>query len=288
MSALRRPRRAGPQRDDILMKRLLCLATAVCIALFANLAGAATRSGEPINRDWTFTLGDPAGAQAVDHDASRWRRVDLPHSFSEPYFLGTGFYVGHGWYRKHLDAAGGAIGPAHHARVRRRVPGSPRSGSTAEGRRAHVGGYTGFSIDITPYAKAGRNLVAVHVNNEWNARVAPRAGEHVFSGGIYRNVRLVVTDPVHVAWYGTFVTTPQVSTRARDGACADRGEQRARRRREGDAGLRGVRRRRPPRAHGSQRTRGAGRRHRHLRPDAARDRLAAPVVAREPARSTSS
>ncbi|MEY3896662.1 MAG: hypothetical protein RLZZ214_2182, partial [Verrucomicrobiota bacterium] len=39
----------------------------------------------------------------------------------------------------------------------------------------------------------------------------PRAGEHTFSGGIYRNVRIVVTSPLHVAWYGTFVTTPQVS-----------------------------------------------------------------------------
>src|ERR1035437_5712096 len=41
--------------------------------------------------------------------------------------------------------------------------------------------------------------------------MAPRGGEHVFSGGIYRDARLVVTAPVHVAWYGTSVTTPQVS-----------------------------------------------------------------------------
>ena len=53
--------------------------------------------------------------------------------------------------------------------------------------------------------------MAIRVNNNWDARLAPRAGEHTFSGGIYRNVRLVLTDPVHVTWYGTFVTTPQVS-----------------------------------------------------------------------------
>ena len=53
--------------------------------------------------------------------------------------------------------------------------------------------------------------MAVRVNNLWDPRLAPRAGEHTFSGGIYRDVRLVVTAPVHVAWYGTFVTTPQVS-----------------------------------------------------------------------------
>ena len=53
--------------------------------------------------------------------------------------------------------------------------------------------------------------MAVRVNNLWNARLAPRAGEHTFSGGIYRDVRLVVTAPLHVTWYGTSVTTPQVS-----------------------------------------------------------------------------
>src|SRR5204862_1187740 len=75
----------------------------------------------------------------------------------------------------------------------------------------HKGGYTGFSFDITDAVESGDNVFAVRVNNIWNPRLAPRAGEHTFSGGIYRNVRLVVTDPVHVAWYGTFVTTPRVS-----------------------------------------------------------------------------
>ena len=75
----------------------------------------------------------------------------------------------------------------------------------------HKGGYSGFNLDITDAVKSGDNVVAVRVNNIWDARLAPRAGEHTFSGGIYRDVRLVVTAPLHVAWYGTFVTTPQVS-----------------------------------------------------------------------------
>jgi hypothetical protein len=75
----------------------------------------------------------------------------------------------------------------------------------------HKGGYTGFSLDITEAVKTGDNVVAVRLNNNWNPELAPRAGEHVFSGGIYRDVRLVVTAPLHVAWYGTFVTTPQLS-----------------------------------------------------------------------------
>jgi beta-galactosidase/beta-glucuronidase len=75
----------------------------------------------------------------------------------------------------------------------------------------HKGGYTGFTFDITDVVKVGDNVVAVRVNNLWNAQLAPRAGEHTFSGGIYRNMRLIVTAPLHVAWFGTFVSTPQVS-----------------------------------------------------------------------------
>ncbi|HEU6456314.1 MAG TPA: glycoside hydrolase family 2 TIM barrel-domain containing protein [Roseateles sp.] len=192
------------------MHRLFHLAAALGLSLIAQLASAAPRSTEVINRDWVFTLGNPAGAEASDHDTSQWRRADLPHSFSQPYFLGTGFYVGHGWYRKNLELPPGAKGQ----RVSLEFDGVFQDAEVwVNGRKVgrHVGGYTGFSIDITGDVKPGRNLLAVHVNNEWKARVAPRAGEHVFSGGIYRNVRLVMTDPVHVAWYGTLVTTPEVS-----------------------------------------------------------------------------
>src|ERR1700740_1975469 len=83
--------------------KLLRFAAARCLALLVPLASAAPRTSEVINRDWVFTLGDPAGAEAAGHDTSQWRRADLPHSFSEPYFLGTGFYEGHGWYRKTLE-----------------------------------------------------------------------------------------------------------------------------------------------------------------------------------------
>jgi len=192
------------------MKNLLALVAALCLGLLPNLVLAAGRSSEPINRDWTFTLGNAADGQAVARDTQGWQRVDLPHSFSQPYFLGTGFYEGHGWYRKTLELPPSSRGQ----RITLEFDGVFQDAEIwVNGAKAgrHVGGYTGFSIDITPLVKPGPNLLAVHVNNEWNARVAPRSGEHQFSGGIYRNVRLVMTDPVHVDWYGTFVTTPQVS-----------------------------------------------------------------------------
>jgi len=44
-------------------------------------------------------------------------------------------------------------------------------------------------------------------DDEWQATLAPRAGEHVFSGGLYRDVWTVTTDAVHEPWTGTRVTT---------------------------------------------------------------------------------
>jgi beta-galactosidase len=53
--------------------------------------------------------------------------------------------------------------------------------------------------------------VSICLNNTWNPRLAPRAGEHQFSGGIYRNDWLVATAPLHVTWFGTFARTPHVT-----------------------------------------------------------------------------
>ena len=127
-----------------------------------------------------------------------------------PYFAADRFYVGYGWYRKHFNVPKAWSG----RRVNLEFDGVFQVAELfVNGKRVgeHKGGYTGFTFDITDAVKPGDNVVAVRVNNIWDPRLAPRAGEHTFSGGIYRDVRLVVTAPVHVAWYGTFVTTPQVS-----------------------------------------------------------------------------
>ncbi len=166
-----------------------------------------------INAFWKYHQGDLPDGQTPASDDSSWQAIGLPHSFSIPYFMSPDFYVGYGWYRKHQNLAEPIAGK----RLSLEFDGVFQEAEVfVNGQKVggHKGGYTGFSVDITAAAKPGDNVIAVRVNNLWNARLAPRAGEHVFSGGIYRNVRLVVTDPLHVAWYGTFVTTPDASATA--------------------------------------------------------------------------
>jgi hypothetical protein len=186
----------------------------LAVAGISFSAAAATaeslRQRLSINRDWRFELGDHAGAQAADYDDSAWERAGLPHSFSAPYFQGKDFYTGYGWYRKRLPVPAAWSGK----RIFLEFDGAFQDAEVFVGGvrvGAHQGGYTGFSIEITGAVKPGENLLAVRLNNNWNPRLAPRAGDAIFPGGLYRDAWLVVTDPIHVTWYGTSVTTPEVS-----------------------------------------------------------------------------
>lgn len=183
------------------------------VLLSLLLLVGATAHGKTMlfNRDWKFVLGDVKGAEAPNFSDATWEHIGLPHSFSIPYFESKQFYMGYGWYRKSFELdvcdAGKSIsldfdGVFQDAELY-------VNGHLA-GR--HVGGYTGFSVPISQLTHLGKNVVAIRVNNVWQPKVAPRAGEHVFSGGIYRDVRLTIQNPVHVAWNGVAVTTPELET----------------------------------------------------------------------------
>lgn len=169
----------------------------------------ASRYIENFNREWKYMRGDCKGAERLDYEDCNWEWVGLPHSFSIPYFMSKDFYTGYGWYRKSFDVCKEDLS----RRLFLEFDGVFQEAEIfVNGCKAghHVGGYTGFSVDISELVNAGSNIVAVRVNNLWKPDVAPRAGEHVFSGGIYRNVRLVMKSPVYIDWYGTFVTTPNL------------------------------------------------------------------------------
>ncbi len=163
-----------------------------------------------INREWKFKLGDNSGAEAEVYNDKEWSNINLPHNFSTPYFQSAQWYTGYGWYRKNFEV------PVQwkSKRVFVEFEGAFREAQifvNGQPVGAHKGGYTGFSIDITNQLQTGRNVLAVRLNNNWSARLAPRNGDHNFTGGIYRDVYLVVTEPLHVTWYGTYVTTPNLS-----------------------------------------------------------------------------
>jgi beta-galactosidase len=189
------------------------LAVSVAALLLACGGAIFARQTENFNREWKFSLGDPAGAEARNYNDAGWETVGLPHTFSLPYFRSAQFCIGYGWYRKHFTANENR----RNQRLLLEFDGAFQDAEIyVNGRRMgeHQGGYTGFFFDITEAVTSGENVLAVRLNNNWNARLAPRAGEHEFCGGIYREVRLVIVDTLNVTWNVTFVTTPQVSAEA--------------------------------------------------------------------------
>jgi len=181
--------------------------TLMCLIAASTVLGRETWN---INRDWKFIREDVKGAEVPAYNDDGWSPVHLPHTFSLPYFLWPDFYTGYGWYRKHLKVPSGWMGKNVSLEFEAAFQ---EAEIFVNGRKvgAHRGGYVGFPVDITPALHEGDNVIAVRLNNLWQPDLAPRAGDHTFSGGLYRDVSIVVSDPVRIAWKGTFVTTPQLA-----------------------------------------------------------------------------
>jgi len=162
-----------------------------------------------LNRDWKFSFGEHPESHLRPADPD-WYDIGLPHSFGLPDFRETAFYVGYGCYRRTVNIESQWVGKwialefqGVFQRTEIYVNGVKVGG--------HEGGYTPFTIDISNAVRPGSNDLFIRVDNLWDAQIAPRAGDYSFNGGIYRDVALLVAEPVRFAWHGIAVTTPIVS-----------------------------------------------------------------------------
>jgi beta-galactosidase len=176
--------------------------------------GRGPRVRDSFDFGWKFLKGDAPGAQQPDFADANWKDVDLPHDFSieGPFsenapakgqggFLPTGV----GWYRKHFS-----IPESYRDRkVSVEFDGVYQLSEVwingrSLGQRPY--GYIGFFYDLTPHLNyGGDNVIAVKADNSHQPNCRWYSGS-----GIYRHTWLLVTNQVHVAHWGTFVTTPQV------------------------------------------------------------------------------
>ena len=136
----------------------LLLMVGAALGLAANAQVARTKTN--VDRGWKFLLGDEARASDAAFDDGKWQYVNLPHSFSEPYFRSPDFYVGYGWYRRHIRVDAATV----KEQASLEFEGAFQDAEVwVNGKKAgeHLGGYTGFSLDITGDLHAGDNVVAV-------------------------------------------------------------------------------------------------------------------------------
>lgn len=201
---------------------LTTLGLIVALSLFAQ------RSEQSLEKGWKFTKGEVIGAEQPGFNDSRWETVTVPHDWAifGPFdvnndlqnvavtqnletqaSLKTGRtgglpYVGIGWYRTTFKSE-----PGKHTTLL-------FDGAMSEARVYVNGkeacfwpcGYNSFYCDVTSLVNYdGRNnVLAVRLENR------PQSSRWYPGAGIYRHVRVVSTEKIHVPVWGTQITTPHI------------------------------------------------------------------------------
>ena len=181
----------------------IAIALAVIFSAKSIAVGATPREAL-LDDNWKFHKGDLQGEEATAFADADWRTVQLPHDwgiegpFSQEWASGQGFLPGGiGWYRKSFDLPADSAGK--HIAIR--FDGVYKhsqvwcNGKLVGGRPY---GYMTFTLDLTPFIQVGaKNELAVKVDHSDFADARWYTGS-----GIFRDVHLITTDPVHVVPHG--------------------------------------------------------------------------------------
>lgn len=170
------------------------------------LAPTAFAQELPLAEGWRFIRQDAKGAEAPGFDDARWARVAVPHTYNaEDSGIGGAkargepegvYYRGPAWYRLALDHK-----PLPGKRYLLHFGGATLKADVwlnGEKIGSHAGGYAAFRFDVTGKLRAGRNLLAVRVDNARNAHIAPLDGDFNIFGGLYREVKLIAMPDLHL------------------------------------------------------------------------------------------
>lgn len=189
-------------------------ALALC-GIFMSMSAEA-REKKSLNLGWKYQEGIVENAQSVGFNDKGWQTVNLPHDaqVAGPFIQKgqgassrNGFRpLGRGWYRKTIQYDKAWQGK----HIVLEFEGVYRdakvyvNGKLCEGN--YPNGYLDFEFDVTDKLQPGENVIAVSYDNTYEKSSRWYNGE-----GINRDVWLHVFDEVHVARYGTFVTTPKIT-----------------------------------------------------------------------------
>jgi beta-galactosidase len=173
------------------------------------------RMVQSFDSDWKFSKEQAKGANQINYDDSNWQRVELPHDWSieGPFDQNNGsgkrggyLPLGVGWYRKQFE-----LSPRmRDKKVFVQFDGIYKNSDVWINGK-HLGqrwyGYSSFQYDLTLHINWDcPNVLAVRVDN------SEQTCRWYSGSGIYRHVWLTITDKLHVGHWGTYVTTPRVTS----------------------------------------------------------------------------
>jgi beta-galactosidase len=189
-----------------------------------------TRVIQLLDENWKFTNEEVENGEQPGINTLGWETVTVPHDWAisgefdksideqkvmvledgeKVPKIRTGRsgglpHIGIGWYRNTMEIPSEYRGKRIHVQFD-----GAMSNSKVFMNGKFIGewpfGYASFGFDITNHINFGdENVLAVRLENK------PSSSRWYPGAGIYRNVRMVVTNPVFVKQWGTYLTTPEI------------------------------------------------------------------------------
>lgn len=169
-----------------------------------------------MNSDWLFLQNDTLTIAEVGI-TDEWKKIILPHTWNNDDVNDDirGYKQGVGWYKKSVFLASGK-----NNNVFIKFEGVNQIAEVfVNGEKAgeHIGGYTAFAIDMTPFIIFNsHNEILIKVDNSYNPNVPPLSADFTFFGGIYRDVWLIRKGDIHFdildkSTSCIYLSTPEVS-----------------------------------------------------------------------------
>lgn len=163
-----------------------------------------------LKSNWKFTKGNPENASKEDYNDASWQDVVIPHDWaiSGPFLIegdgNTGKlpWKGEGWYRKKINISK-SFQEKRIYLIFDGIMAFPEVYVNGIFAGSWDYGYNSFYLDITEFVQFGKdNTLAIHANTKnHDSRWYP-------GGGIYRKITMVIVNPVHIAIWGAYVTSP--------------------------------------------------------------------------------
>ncbi|WP_125722054.1 glycoside hydrolase family 2 protein [Flavobacterium ustbae] len=184
--------------------------TLVFVQICLSSSFAQTKTN--INDNWLYLENHTSNLSEVQK-ASNWVALNLPHTWNaeDATDLNPGYRRDASWYQKKLNISKIDQNQVYSLYFE---GSNVTTNVYVNGKEAgsHIGGYIGFSIDITKFIKEGNNDVFVRVDNSYDIEIIPSQKSDFFIyGGITRDVWLVSKYKNHIE--NIKITTPEVSAK---------------------------------------------------------------------------
>jgi beta-galactosidase len=194
--------------------QLLALSFLLCFGIVQAQNGSAEiRTKTNINSDWKYLENDAKKLSDINQSVN-WVGINLPHTWNSQDATDNepGYRRSASWYKKKLAIPVIDANKVYQlyfegANITTKV--YVNGNEVGE----HIGGYIGFTFDITKYIKSGTNEIMVRVDNSYNIEIIPSQKSDFFIyGGITRDVWLLSMAKNHIEKIK--ITTPKVSEKS--------------------------------------------------------------------------